>query len=189
MQSFGLSAQSTAKSSRVLSGIPKKIYQGRNHFFKFFLLLKTNKGKHKHIPIQKHIWRATNPEGSKPLASSLCCYKLLDIITANVDLSHAIIKTLLVLQKPGPRLHCCFPLFMFSPSLSTPKYLFNFNFSLCFSFYLKLSFEFSSQLWTDRTCPCLCIQWQDNFMIFSQLTNRLVVSNSMVPWLIDIWSC
>lgn len=60
--------------------------------FFFFLLLKTNKGKHKHIPIQKHFWRATNPQGSKPLASPIRCCKMLDIISASVGLPHAIIK-------------------------------------------------------------------------------------------------
>lgn len=57
-----------------------------------FFLLKTNKGKHKHIPIQKHFWRATNPQGSKPLATPICCYKMLDIISASMGLPHTIIK-------------------------------------------------------------------------------------------------
>lgn len=60
-------------------------------------------------------------------------------------------------------------------------------FSLCFS--LILAFEFSPQLWTNKTYPCLYVWWWDNFMIFPQLTNRSVVSNFMVPWLMDVWSC
>lgn len=136
--------------SRALSGIPKKIYQGRNFFFKFFLL-KANKGKHKHIPIQKHFWRATNPQGSKPLASPICCCKVLDIISASMGLPHTIIKDGYTTAKIRLSSTLPLPLFMSSEFVLSSLKKKIVLFLACSCLILKLIFLFYLQLWTNST--------------------------------------
>lgn len=159
-------------------------------FSSSFFLLKTNKGKHKHIPIQKHFWRATNPQGSKPLASPIRCCKMLDIISASVGLPHAIIKegnttTKIRLSSTLP------PTFVYVCRVCIFSFLKIFKIVSCMFLvrFLKLRFLCYLQLWTIAHMLCLSVWWQDNFMICPQLTNWSVGSVSMVPWLMDIWNC